>query len=171
MPNRQVYNQSELDLETIMLKLISLGGAGTVTGSKHLLEHDGKRILIDCGLFQGLKNLRELNWAPLPVAPSSIDAVVLTHAHLDHSGYLPKLVKDGFRGNIFATEATLDVVELILKDSGHIQEKDAEYANRKGFSKHKPPCRSTAFTMRNARSNASHPFRSASRSSFPAGRP
>lgn len=121
-----------------MLKLTSLGGAGTVTGSKHLLTHEGKRILIDCGLFQGLKNLRELNWTPLPVKPSSIDAVVLTHAHLDHSGYLPKLVRDGFRGNIFATDTTRDVAELILKDSGYLQEKDAEYANRKGFSKHKP---------------------------------
>src|SRR5690625_4747014 len=121
-----------------MLKLTSLGGAGTVTGSKHLLTHEGKRILIDCGLFQGLKNLRELNWTPLPVKPSSIDAVVLTHAHLDHSGYLPKLVRDGFRGNIFATDATRDVAELILKDSGYLQEKDADYANRKGFSKHKP---------------------------------
>ncbi|MGE3702964.1 MAG: MBL fold metallo-hydrolase RNA specificity domain-containing protein [Hyphomicrobiaceae bacterium] len=121
-----------------MVKLTFLGGAGTVTGSKHLLTHAGKRILIDCGLFQGLQNLRELNWTPLPVKPSSIDAVVLTHAHLDHSGYLPKLLRDGFRGQIFATNATRDVAELILKDSGYIQEKDAEYANRKGFSKHKP---------------------------------
>lgn len=121
-----------------MLRLTSLGGAGTVTGSKHLLRRDGKSILIDCGLFQGMKNLRELNWTPLAVDPSSIDAVVLTHAHLDHSGYLPKLVRDGFRGHIFATDATRDVAALILKDSGFIQEKDAEYANRKGFSKHKP---------------------------------
>ena len=121
-----------------MLTLTSLGGAGTVTGSKHLLSNGDKRILIDCGLFQGLKNLRELNWEPLAVAPSSIDAVILTHAHLDHSGYLPKLVRDGFRGKIYATDATRDVAELILKDSGHLQEKDAEYANRKGFSKHKP---------------------------------
>ncbi|MBA4804233.1 MAG: MBL fold metallo-hydrolase [Brevundimonas sp.] len=121
-----------------MLTLTSLGGAGTVTGSKHLLEHDGRRILVDCGLFQGLKNLRELNWAKLPVDPASIDAVVLTHAHLDHSGYLPKLVRDGFRGPIVSTRATREVAELILKDSGHLQEKDAEYANRKGFSKHKP---------------------------------
>ena len=121
-----------------MLTLTSLGGAGTVTGSKHLLTNGEKRILIDCGLFQGLKNLRDLNWAPLPVAPSTIDAVILTHAHLDHSGYLPKLVRDGFRGRIYATEATRDVAELILKDSGHLQEKDAEYANRKGYSKHKP---------------------------------
>jgi len=132
------FNRIEPDQEAVVLKLTSLGGAGTVTGSKHLLTADGKRILIDCGLFQGLKNLRELNWAPLPVEPSSIDAVVLTHAHLDHSGYLPKLVRDGFRGSIFATDATRDVAELILKDSGHLQEKDAEYANRKGFSKHKP---------------------------------
>lgn len=136
-PVRHSIN-TEVDQEAVMLKLTSLGGAGTVTGSKHLLTRDGKRILIDCGLFQGLKNLRELNWTPLPVKPSSIDAVVLTHAHLDHSGYLPKLVRDGFRGSIFATYATRDVAELILKDSGHLQEKDAEYANRKGFSKHKP---------------------------------
>lgn len=121
-----------------MLTLTSLGGAGTVTGSKHLLTNGDNRLLIDCGLFQGLKNLRELNWTPLPIEASSIDAVVLTHAHLDHSGYLPKLVKDGFRGNIFSTDATRDVAELILKDSAHLQVKDAEYANRKGFSKHKP---------------------------------
>lgn len=121
-----------------MLTFTSLGGAGTVTGSKHLLEHDGRRILVDCGLFQGLKNLRELNWAQLPVDPASIDAVVLTHAHLDHSGYLPSLVRDGFRGPIVCTAATRDVAELILKDSGHLQEKDAEYANRKGFSRHSP---------------------------------
>lgn len=121
-----------------MLTFTSLGGAGTVTGSKHLLEHDGRRILVDCGLFQGLKNLRELNWARFPVDPASIDAVVLTHAHLDHSGYLPKLVRDGFRGPILSTHATREVAELILKDSGHLQEKDAEYANRKGFSKHQP---------------------------------
>lgn len=120
------------------LTLTCLGGAGTVTGSKHLLSHAGKRILIDCGLFQGLKNLRELNWSPLPVEPGSIDAVVLTHAHLDHSGYLPKLVRDGFRGQIHATAATRDVAKLILRDSGHLQEKEAEYARRKGFSKHDP---------------------------------
>jgi|SRR5690625_1277904 len=121
-----------------MVTLTSLGGAGTVTGSKHLLTNGDKRILIDCGLFQGLKKRRELNRAPLPVAPSSIDAVVLTHAHLDHTGYLPKLVRDGFRGPVYTTAATRDVAELILKDSGFLNEKDAEYANRKGFSKHKP---------------------------------
>ncbi|WP_273143920.1 MBL fold metallo-hydrolase RNA specificity domain-containing protein [Oceanicaulis alexandrii] len=121
-----------------MLTLTCLGGAGTVTGSKHLLTHEGRRILIDCGLFQGLKNLRELNWGPLPVDPSSIDAVVLTHAHLDHCGYLPRLIADGFEGPVFATPATCDVAELILRDSGYLQEKDAEYANRKGFSRHSP---------------------------------
>ena len=89
-----------------MLTLSSLGGAGTVTGSKHLLTHGQTRLLVDCGLFQGLKNLRELNWEALPVDPRSIDAVVLTHAHLDHSGYLPKVVKDGFSGSIFSTPAT-----------------------------------------------------------------
>lgn len=121
-----------------MLTLTCLGGAGTVTGSKHLLSHQGRRILIDCGLFQGLKNLRELNWAPLPIDPSSIDAVVLTHAHLDHCGYLPRLIADGFAGPVFATPATCDVAELILRDSGYLQEKDADYANRKGFTRHSP---------------------------------
>ncbi len=120
------------------MRLTFLGGAGTVTGSKHLLSTGDSHILIDCGLFQGLKNLRELNWMPLPINPSSIDAIVLTHAHLDHSGYLPKLLRDGFRGRIYATAATCDVADLILKDSGFLNEKDAEYANRKGFSKHKP---------------------------------
>lgn len=121
-----------------MICLTSLGGAGTVTGSKHLLEADGHRLLVDCGLFQGLKNLRELNWAPLAVKPSSLGAVLLTHAHLDHSGYLPKLVRDGFRGPIFSTLAGFRVAELILRDSGNLQERDAEYANRQGFSKHRP---------------------------------
>src|SRR5690606_1630773 len=121
-----------------MLTLTCLGGAGTVTGSKHLLTHDDTRILIDCGLFQGMKNLRELNWRRLAVAPDTIDAVVLTHAHLDHCGYLPRLVLDGFDGKIYATAASRDVAELILLDSAWLQEKDAEFANRKGFSKHKP---------------------------------
>lgn len=121
-----------------MTTLTFLGGAGTVTGSKHLLEHEGRRLLIDCGLFQGLKNLRELNWAPLPIDAGSLDAVLLTHAHLDHSGYLPKLVREGFRGPIFSTAASRDVAELILLDSGRLQEKDAEYANNRGFSKHAP---------------------------------
>ena len=121
-----------------MLTLTTHSAAGTVTGSRHLLTRGNQRILVDCGMFQGLKNLRDLNWAPFPVEPRSIGAVVLTHAHLDHSGYLPKLVADGFRGPIYATPATRAVAELILRDSGYLQEKDAEYANRKGYTKHKP---------------------------------
>ena len=120
------------------LSLTSLGGAGTVTGSKHLLTCGDTRLLIDCGLFQGLKNLRELNWQRLPISPGDIDAVVLTHAHLDHCGYLPRLMLDGFSGRIHSTPATRDVAELILRDSAFLQEKDAELANRKGFSKHSP---------------------------------
>ncbi len=131
-----------------MLTLTSLGGAGTVTGSKHLLEAGQHRLLVDCGLFQGLKSLRLLNWKPLPIDPASIDAVLLTHAHLDHSGYLPRLVREGFRGPIFCTDGTMDVARLILRDSGHLQEKDAEYANRKGFSKHHPAL--PLYTIRDA---------------------
>lgn len=121
-----------------MTTLTSLGGAGTVTGSKHLIESNGCQLLVDCGLFQGQKDLRQLNWLPFPVRASSIDAVVLTHAHLDHSGYLPRLVREGFRGPIYATPATIDVARLILLDSAFLQEKDAELANRYGFSRHKP---------------------------------
>lgn len=121
-----------------MLRLTTLGAAGTVTGSKHLIEHDGGTLLVDCGLFQGPRDLRELNWDRPPVDPRSIDAVVLTHAHLDHCGYLPRLVRDGFAGPIFATPATHDVARLILLDSAHLQEKDAEFANRHGFSRHRP---------------------------------
>lgn len=121
-----------------MVALTSLGGAGTVTGSKHLVEHAEGRLLVDCGLFQGHKALRELNWQSLTIPPSSINAVVLTHAHLDHSGYLPRLVKDGFSGAIYATTATIDVAKLILRDSAFLQEKDAEFANRHGFSRHRP---------------------------------
>lgn len=121
-----------------MPTLTCLGAAGTVTGSKHLLTHGDTRILIDCGLFQGLKNLRELNWKRLPLKPRDIDAVVLTHAHLDHCGYLPRLMLDGFSGPVFATPGTCEVAELILLDSAWLQEKDAEFANRKGTSRHKP---------------------------------
>ena len=120
------------------LTLTSLGGAGTVTGSKHLLTCDGRRILVDCGLFQGLKPFRLQNWQPLPIDAASIEAVVLTHAHLDHCGYLPRLLKEGFRGPIHCTAATADLVELLLLDSAKIQENDAEFANRHGFSKHTP---------------------------------
>ena len=121
-----------------MPSLTCLGAAGTVTGSKHLLRFGDTRLLIDCGLFQGLKNLRELNWEPLPVEPHGIDAVVLTHGHLDHCGYLPRLARDGFAGRIHATAATRDVAALILRDSAFLQEKDADFANRHGFSKHHP---------------------------------
>jgi metallo-beta-lactamase family protein len=115
-----------------------LGGADTVTGSKYLIEHNHKRLLVDCGLFQGYKQLRLRNWNPLPVDAAQIDAVVLTHAHLDHSGYLPLLVKNGFRGRVHATAATCDLVGILLPDSGHIQEEDALFANRHAFSKHAP---------------------------------
>jgi metallo-beta-lactamase family protein len=115
-----------------------LGGAGTVTGSKYLVEHEGQRLLVDCGLFQGYKQLRLRNREPLPVVPGQIGAVVLTHAHIDHSGYLPLLVKEGFHGKAWCTPATRDLCQILLPDSGHLQEEEAEYANRKGFSKHHP---------------------------------
>src|SRR3954452_11448997 len=120
------------------MRLTFLGGGGTVTGSKSLLEHGGRRLLLDCGLFQGLKQLRLRNWAPLPVEAASIDAVVLTHAHIDHSGYVPALVRAGFRGPVYCTAATRDLAALLLPDSGHLQEEDAAFANRHGFSKHHP---------------------------------
>lgn len=121
-----------------MLTLTFLGGAETVTGSKHLLSFNDTRILIDCGLFQGMKNLREQNWQPLPVDARDIDAVILTHGHLDHCGYLPRLVRDGFRGPVFASAATRDMVALTLRDSARLQMHDAELANRQGFTRHAP---------------------------------
>lgn len=120
------------------MKLTFLGATGTVTGSKYLLDTGTKRILVDCGLFQGLKQLRLKNWEKLPINPREIDAVVLTHAHIDHSGYLPLLVKHGFKGRVYCTEATRDLCEILLPDSAHLQEEEAEYANRRGFSKHHP---------------------------------
>ena len=121
-----------------MATLTFLGATGTVTGSKYLLEAGGERLMIDCGLFQGEKELRLRNWNPLPIPPSSIQWLVLTHAHLDHTGYIPRLMKDGFRGQIYASPATVDLSKLVLPDSGHLQEEDAAYANKKGFSKHDP---------------------------------
>ncbi len=115
-----------------------LGGTGTVTGSKYLVRHGSECLLVDCGLFQGYKLLRLRNWNPLPIAPDQVDAVVLTHAHLDHSGYLPLLAKQGFTGHAYATSGTRDLCGILLPDSGHIQEEDAEFANRHGFSKHTP---------------------------------
>lgn len=120
------------------MRLTFMGAAGTVTGSKYLLEHDGRRVLVDCGLFQGLKQLRLRNWDRFPIDPGKIDAVVLTHAHIDHSGYLPALARQGFRGPVFSTEATRDLAELMLPDAGHLQEEEAQFANRHGFSKHHP---------------------------------
>jgi len=136
------------------MKLTFLGGVGTVTGSKYLIETGTARIMVDCGLFQGFKQLRLRNWAALPIAPDSIDAVVLTHAHLDHSGYLPLLVKNGYRGRIHATEATYDLCEILLPDSGFLQEKDAEFANRHRFSKHDPAL--PLYTRRDAEESLGH---------------
>jgi metallo-beta-lactamase family protein len=121
-----------------MATLTFLGAAGTVTGSRYLLEAGGERLMIDCGLFQGEKELRLRNWSPFPVDPSTIQWLVLTHAHLDHTGYIPRLINEGFRGQVLATQATVDLAHLLLPDSGHLQEEDAAYANKKHFSKHEP---------------------------------
>lgn len=120
------------------MKLTFLGAAETVTGSKYLLEHQNKKILVDCGLFQGPKELREHNWKKFPINPRDIDAVILTHAHIDHSGYIPLLVKNGFHGKIFCSEGTFDLCKILLPDSGFLQEEDAQNANHYGYSKHKP---------------------------------
>ena len=118
--------------------LTFLGASRTVTGSKYLLDTGSARILIDAGLFQGLKELRALNWRDLPVPAASIDSVVLTHAHLDHCGYLPRVVMQGFKGRVFCTAGTRDLCRIVLPDSGRIQEEDAANANRHGFSRHTP---------------------------------
>lgn len=122
-----------------MAKLTFLGAAGCVTGSKHLVEANGKRLLVDCGLFQGEREIRQRNWEAFPVEPASIDWVILTHAHIDHTGYLPRLVSEGFRGPILANTATYDLCQLLLRDSAHLQEEDARYAAKKSYSRHKPP--------------------------------
>ncbi len=122
-----------------MATITFLGATGCVTGSKYLVEAGGKRLLIDCGLFQGLKELRLRNWERLPEDPATFDWVVLTHAHLDHTGYLPRLVRDGFRGPIFADAATRELCAILLPDSARLQEEDAEHAAASGFSKHSPP--------------------------------
>jgi metallo-beta-lactamase family protein len=136
------------------LQLTFLGGVCTVTGSKYLLEAEGKRFFVDCGLFQGFKQLRLRNWAHLPVDPKSVDAVILTHAHLDHSGYLPLLMKNGFRGPVYCTPGTHDLCAILLPDSGHLQEKDAEFANRHGFSKHHPAL--PLYTLADAEASLRH---------------
>ncbi len=120
------------------MEIVFLGATNTVTGSKFLVKNNSSRLLVDCGLYQGYKHLRLRNRAPLPFEEENLDAVLLTHAHIDHSGYLPLLVKNGFEGPVYTTEATADLCEILLPDSGKIQEEDAAYANKKGFSKHKP---------------------------------
>jgi len=122
-----------------MPKITFLGAARTVTGSKYLVEAEGKKLLVDCGLFEGSKELKQRNWDKLPVDPAAIDWVLLTHAHIDHTGYLPRLTRNGYHGPIYANAATHELCALLLPDSAHIQEEDAEYAAKKGYSAHKPP--------------------------------
>jgi len=122
-----------------MPKITFLGAAGTVTGSKYLVEAGGKRLLVDCGLFQGPKELQQRNWNNLLIDPASIDWLLLTHAHLDHTGYIPRLVQNGFRGPIYSNAATHELCQLLLLDSAHLQEEDAQYAAKKNYSSHKPP--------------------------------
>ncbi len=120
------------------MKIQFLGAAGTVTGSRYLLRHGNTSVLIDCGLFQGVKNVRLRNWQPLPFPAEKIDAVVLTHAHLDHSGYLPRLIREGFKGPVYCTHATEALAKILLPDSGRLQEDDAQRANKHGYTKHRP---------------------------------
>jgi len=125
-------------IDMVQPTLTFLGAAGTVTGSRFLVEGAGARVLVDAGLYQGPSSLRRRNWDEFPVDPASIDEVVLTHAHLDHTGYLPRLVKEGFRGPVRCTPETAELAAIVLRDSAHLQEEDALYANRTGFSKHRP---------------------------------
>ena len=121
-----------------MATITFYGGVGTVTGSKYLLESNGGKVLVDCGLFQGLKELREKNWQDPPFDPKEIDAVIITHAHIDHTGFLPRLVKLGFAGKVFTSRATADLLRILLPDSARLQEEDADYRNRKGLTSHTP---------------------------------
>ena len=133
------------------ITLSFLGAAGTVTGSKYLLENEETRFLVDCGLFQGIEPLRSRNWVSPPFDPRGLASSILTHAHLDHSGYLPLLVKNGYRGQILCSRSTVDFCEVLLPDAGFLQERDAEFANRHGFSKHKPAL--PLYTERDARNS------------------
>lgn len=121
-----------------MAKITFYGGVGSVTGSKYLLEHNGKRVLVDCGLFQGEKELRERNWHDLPFDVESLNAVIITHAHIDHTGFLPRLVKLGYSGPVFTSRATADLLKILLPDSGRLQEEDADYRNRHQLTRHAP---------------------------------
>lgn len=120
------------------MKIKFLGATQTVTGSKYLIEVDQIKILVDCGLFQGFKELSLRNWERIPINPAEINFILLTHAHIDHSGYIPLIVKNGFRGKIISTEATFELAKILLPDSGYLQEEEAFYANKKGYSKHHP---------------------------------
>ena len=121
-----------------MAKITFYGGVGTVTGSKYLIEHDGRCVLVDCGLFQGLKELRERNWQDPQFNVNSLDAVIITHAHIDHTGYLPRIVKLGYSGPVFTSRATADLLKILLPDSGRLQEEDADYRNRHQLTRHAP---------------------------------
>jgi len=134
---------------TDQVSLSFLGAAGTVTGSRYLLDFNSRRVLIDCGLFQGYKHLRERNWRPFPVEPTSIEAVFLTHAHLDHSGYLPRLVQNGFNGPVYCTRATQDLCKILLLDAAKLQEEEAVYRNRHHYSRHEPAL--PLYTQKDAR--------------------
>ena len=140
--------------------LTFLGATGTVTGSRFLIDTPDARVLVDCGLFQGLKELRLRNWAPFPLDPATIDAVVITHAHVDHVGYLPRLCREGFGGRVVCTEGTARLAAIVLPDSGHLQEEEAEYANRKGFSRHHPalPLYTEEDAVRSLDQIDAHPF-------------
>lgn len=120
------------------MNLTFLGAAGTVTGSRYILEVNGEQVLVDCGLFQGGRQQKALNWEPFPVPADRLQAVLLTHAHIDHVGYLPRLVRQGLRGPVYATEATVALLQIVLPDSAHLQEQDAAYANKTGYSRHRP---------------------------------
>ncbi|WP_166254004.1 MBL fold metallo-hydrolase [Marinobacter salicampi] len=136
------------------MQLQFLGAVDTVTGSRYLISNQNHRLLVDCGMYQGLKKLRQRNWAPFPVEPGTINAVVLTHAHIDHTGYLPALVRHGFKGKIYCTKATHELCKVLLPDAGYLQEEDAKYANRKGFSKHDPA--EPLFTVKDALETLKH---------------
>src|ERR1700733_3413263 len=120
------------------MKLKFLGAADTVTGSKYLLTINHNQYLVDCGLFQGLKNLRARNWSSFDISPAEIKAIFVTHAHIDHTGYIPRLALNGFTGPVYCSRATFDLAKVLLPDSGHLQEEEARYANKKGYTKHKP---------------------------------